>query len=133
MTRLLDTNLLIALTWPNHTEHRKARQWFRGAPRFATCPLTQLGFCRISTHVKYAASAADALAAIGAWIAHPAHEFWPDDLLLNDNLVPAIGGHQQFTDAYLLALARKHSGRLATLDAAIKSLAADAPAHLELV
>jgi len=131
MTRLLDTNLLIALTWPNHTEHRKARRWFRGVRRFATCPLTQLGFCRISTHVRYAASATDALAAIRAWMSHPAHEFWPDDLALNDELVPTISSHQQFTDAYLLALARRHGGRLATLDAGIRSLVTDAPAHLE--
>lgn len=133
MTRLLDTNLLIALTWPNHTEHRKARRWFRSIRRFASCPLTQLGFCRISTHLKYAASTTDALAAIRAWVSHPTHEFWPDDLSLNDNLVPAITGHQQFTDAYLFALARKHGGKLATLDAGIRSLVADAPDHLELL
>jgi uncharacterized protein len=133
MTRLLDTNMLIALTWPNHAGHVKARQWFKGVRRFATCPLTQLGFCRISTHLKYAASIADAMGAIRAWIAHPAHEFWPDDLQADDKLMPEIRGHQQFTDAYLFALARKHGGKLATLHTGVRSLVAQAPAYLELV
>ncbi len=133
MTRLLDTNVLIALTWPNHTEHRKARQWFRGVDSFATCPITQLGFCRLSTHMKYAASPDDALAAIRAWIERPNHEFWPDHLQIVDALMPKIQGHQQFTDAYLFALARKHDGKLATLDFGVRSLATAALAHLELI
>ena len=133
MTRLLDTNLLIALTWPNHTEYRKARQWFRTLDTFATCPLTQLGFCRISTHLKYAASPEDALVAIHAWIGRSNHEFWPDDLQIDSPRMPKIRGHQQFTDAYLLALASKYGGKLATLDAGLRSLGAVAPAHLELV
>ncbi|MBI3414436.1 MAG: PIN domain-containing protein [Verrucomicrobia bacterium] len=133
MTRLLDTNVLIALTWPNHTEHRKTRQWFRGVDSFATCPITQLGFCRISTHLKYAASPDDALAAIRAWIGHVNHEFWPDDVRMDDARLPKIRGHQQFTDAYLFALARKHCGKLASLDLGFRSLATAAPAHLELI
>lgn len=133
MTSLLDTNMRIALTWPNHTEHHRARQWFKGVHRFATCPLTQLGFCRVSTQLRYAASTADALSAIPAWIAHPNHEFWPDNLQTDDKWLPEIRGHRQFTDAYLFALSRKRGGKLATLDTGIRSLAAEAPAHLELV
>ena len=133
MTSLLDTNLLIALTWPNHTSHGRARRWFRGVRRFATCPLTQLGFCRVSVHLKYATDPANAMAAIRAWVTHPSHEFWPDSLALSDPLLPAIQGHQQFTDAYLLALARKNRGRLATLDAGIASLVAASPEHVELI
>jgi uncharacterized protein len=133
VTRLLDTNVLIALTWPNHTGHRKAKQWFRGVDSFATCPITQLGFCRVSTRLKYATSPDDALAAIHAWIGRPNHEFWLDDVSIDDSRLPKIHGHQQFTDAYLLALACKHGGKLATLDLGARSLAAAAPAHLELI
>jgi len=133
MTRLLDTNVLIALTWSNHSDHGKARRWFKGIGRFATCPLTQLGFCRVSAHLKYAASPADALAAMRAWIAQPRHEFWPDSLSLSDPLLPGITGHQQFTDAYLLALARKNSGIVATLDAGIRVLAGTNLAALEVI
>ena len=39
---LLDTNVLLALAWPNHVLHHEAVQWFgeRGSAAFATCPLT---------------------------------------------------------------------------------------------
>jgi predicted nucleic acid-binding protein len=51
---LLDTNLLIALAWPQHVHHGEAHAWFgkvaRGA--WATCPITQLGFIRISSNPK---------------------------------------------------------------------------------
>jgi len=82
---------------------------------------------------KFAASTADALGAIRTWMAHPAHEFWPDDLQADDELMPEIRGHQLFTNAYLFALARKRGGKLATLDTGVRSLVAGAPAHLELV
>lgn len=32
-----------------------------------------------------------------------------------------IGGHQRVTDAYLIALAMRHRGKLATLDQAIEA------------
>ena len=58
--------------------------------------------------------------------AHSAHEFWPDDLsLLVAGLIDAtrIHGPRQLTDAYLLALAVKHGGRLVTFDGAIPTSA----------
>ena len=59
------------------------------------------------------------------------HTFWPDNLSLADTLFQAdspgaiwthVIGHRQVTYAYLLSLARKHRGKLATLDQAIPSL-----------
>ena len=50
---------------------------------------------------------------------HPAHQFWADDIPVTDALAALgirISGHQQITDAYLLALAVNHKGKLATLD-----------------
>lgn len=52
-----------------------------------------------------------------------AHGFWTDDL----NVESVIGkqpilGHRQVTDAYLLALAKKRNGVLATLDREILAL-----------
>ena len=49
-------------------------------------------------------------------------EFWPDDVSLRDgNLFTAerIHSSRQLTDLYLLALAGKHAGKLATFDQAI--------------
>ena len=50
MIRLLDVNVLIALTWPNHVHHDAARSWFTEVRNtgWATCPLTEAGFVRIS-------------------------------------------------------------------------------------
>lgn len=50
------------------------------------------------------------------------HAFWPDDLSLRDNdwIDPdRILGPNQITDTYLLALAIKNGGRLATFDQSI--------------
>jgi uncharacterized protein len=50
------------------------------------------------------------------------HEFWPDDVSLTDAALfdrSRFRGHQQVTDAYLLAMAVKHGGCLVTFDSAI--------------
>ena len=47
------------------------------------------------------------------------HHFWPDDISLADARHPdatRLLSHAQVTDSYLLALARAHGGRLASLD-----------------
>ncbi|MGI9022281.1 MAG: type II toxin-antitoxin system VapC family toxin, partial [Acidimicrobiales bacterium] len=52
MTPLLDVNVLIALAWPNHVHHDRARSWFSGpgSSGWATRPLPQHGFVRVSSH-----------------------------------------------------------------------------------
>jgi len=61
MTRLLDINVLLAIAWPQHVHHARVKRWLlaqtaRGKLSIATCPLTQLGFLRISMNIKgYAA------------------------------------------------------------------------------
>jgi hypothetical protein len=50
------------------------------------------------------------------------HEFWPDDVSLRDNAVfvgTRLHSSRLITDIYLLALATKHEGRLATFDEGI--------------
>ena len=47
------------------------------------------------------------------------HEFWHDDINCVESTFLAdilLAGHRQVTDAYLIKLARAHSGCLATLD-----------------
>jgi predicted nucleic acid-binding protein len=49
----------------------------------------------------------------------PEHQFWRDSNNLREALerMPAaLTGHRQITDAYLVALAIHHKGKLATLD-----------------
>jgi predicted nucleic acid-binding protein len=49
VTFLLDVNLLMALLWENHEHHRLARAWLARATDFATCPVSHLGFARVSS------------------------------------------------------------------------------------
>ena len=127
---LLDVNVLIALAWPSHVHHQRSQKWFARmhSTGFRTCPLTQTGFVRISSNPSFTADAVlpgVALTLLARVTALPSHEFWPADLTLADAIgkTGSIVGHRQVTDAYLLALARKRGGILATLDRGILALA----------
>jgi uncharacterized protein len=127
---LLDVNLLIALAWPQHVHHAIAQAWFAKASRhsWATCPLTQLAFVRISSNprmIPEAVSPRDAAKLLKAVSRLPRHVFWNDDLSVLDLKLfesLTLAGHRQVTDAYLLELAEKHDGRLATLDKGVAEL-----------
>ena len=61
----------------------------------------------------------DLISRLRTFAAQTNHEFWPDDVSLRDgNLFKAerIHSSRQLTDLWLLALASKHGGRLATFD-----------------
>ena len=64
----------------------------------------------------------------------PEHEFWPDRLQLAEAVGRSgpISGHQQITDAYLVALAIMNGGRLATFDRSALSLIG-AEGNVELI
>ena len=47
--------------------------------------------------------------------------------------VDFLAGHRQIADAYLLGLARKHGGTLATLDRGVRGLAGASGNLLELI
>lgn len=121
---LLDVNLLVALTWPDHVLHGPAQRWFgRGAADgWATSSATEAGFLRVSLNRKVVgvdvswAAALDMLRAIRAT---PGHEWWGGDvdLLAAPGFLRAVVvGHRQVTDVHLVAVAAHHGGRLATLD-----------------
>ena len=139
---LLDVNVLIALLWPSHEHHGVAHHWFqaRGRTGWATCPLTELGFVRIVSNPSFstdALSPRDALALLGRNLAHPGHKFWADDLAVSEAFSEHddhIQGHRQFTDVYLVALARSHHGTLASFDGGLRQLApGDRASALEVV
>ena len=128
---LLDVNVLIALAWPEHTEHARARRWFakNRAKGWTTCPLVQAGFVRIVSNPVFSAHAVsvqEAVEALTISLQDEAHQFWPDSTSLPDamrNLKEPIHGHQQVTDAYLVALALRNRGKLATLEQKIEQFA----------
>ena len=53
------------------------------------------------------------------------HEFSPDDAAFTRRAVRGVMGHRQVTDAYLAELARRHHGRLVTLDAGLAAVHPD--------
>ena len=142
MRALLDISLLIALFDPVHVHHNRAHAWWgsESGEGWSSCPLTQNGFVRVLSSHGYARPIAlvDAIAILRAQIGLPGHEFWPDDVSLMDGTVSAddrIVGAKQLTDVYLLGLAVKHGGRLATLDRSIPLTAVRGaqPQHLAIV
>lgn len=128
---LLDANVLIALLWSRHEHHAAAQGWFAVASQkgWATCTVTQLALVRIVSNVSFSPEAVEparALAILHANLRHPAHDEWHDRWGAASVLEPFakhLLGHRQVTDAYLLGLALKHEGRLATFDRGIHTLA----------
>lgn len=123
MIHLLDVNVLIALCDPAHPSAREAQIFFgAGLSRngWATCPLVENGFLRIFGSRKYPGGPGSPQAArpiLAGLLAHPGHQFWADDFtLLETPLIPDLPSSDHLTDIYLLALAVKHKGRLATFD-----------------
>jgi toxin-antitoxin system PIN domain toxin len=120
---LLDSNVLIALFDASHVHHVRVRGWFIALREgFATCPIVEGALTRWLLHVEGRSGAAAAVRELRKLAADPRHAFWPDDVAYADVNWKGVLGHGQVTDAYLAALARKHGGRLATLDRGLAAL-----------
>lgn len=130
MVALLDVNTLVALAWPNHVHHQTAHLWFAKQRElgWASCPVTESGFVRVSSNpatTPEARSPAEAIQLLELMVASPGHVFWHDDVsLASDKLIfrERLVGHRQVTDAHLLSLAIRRKGRLATFDRGILQL-----------
>jgi toxin-antitoxin system PIN domain toxin len=128
---LLDVNVLLALTWPQHVHSALAHKWFGepGGRRWATCAITQLGFVRLSSNRQFVADAVSpgqALELLRLAIQVPGHVYWPERQAPTECpllALPGLVGHRQVTDGYLLSLAVAHGGKLVTLDRGIAAFA----------
>ena len=126
---LLDVNLLLALSDPLHEHHEVAHRWFgeRGREAWATCPITENGFVRIASHPRYPNRPGDStvvLSILQQFCAAEGHHFWAADASLQDMLEPGYEvTSAQVTDLYLLGLAVRQGGKLATLDRRIPGAA----------
>lgn len=133
MTRrtLLDVNVLIALIEPGHKFFQRAQEWFRssGKDNWGVCPLTEIGFVRITTNLSFypgPRTHEDATAILTELSNRPGYRYWPLTESWADLTGPfaaRISGHQQVTDAYLLGLAIRQDGVLVTFDRGLKYLA----------
>lgn len=130
MLSLLDVNVLLALSWPNHEHHRLANEWFDRHEHegWATCPLTQSGFVRISSNhrvLAFAKNPREAISLLSQFVSLPSHVFLPDEISLASSRFVAIErlrGHGQVTDAHLLGIALSHGAKLVTLDRSLFEL-----------
>jgi uncharacterized protein len=131
VTWLLDSSVLIALTYPDHTANDRCAEWFVSptVTRFATCPITEGALVRLTLGRRPDLGIRAALSVLDSIVADPRHEFWTDDLPVAEVNWTGVVGHRQVTDAYLAELARRRGGRLITLDTGLATLHADV-AHL---
>lgn len=129
---LLDVNVLVSLAWPNHVHHGAARRWFdkqcRGR-RWATTPVTQAGFVRVSSNraaIPTAVTPFEATQLLDRLCRVAGHEFLVDDVVLvfgDKGDAGRVVTYQQVTDAHLVAVARRHGCALATFDRTIPAVA----------
>jgi uncharacterized protein len=116
MKYLLDVNALIAAIWKNHPDHLTIDAWLDGK-ELATCPISQLGFLRISTNPKALnADMTNARQLLEAFLQKHGLAFVADDLL---PLKSSAQKSEQVTDHYLAELAASKGMKLATLDEGI--------------
>lgn len=124
---MLDVNVLVALFDPDHVHHEPAHRWFGGhrGQGWATCTLTENGVVRILSNPSYSGvpeSPALLAERLSRFCASGHHTFWADEISLRDDRLFRLDTgvtHRHLTDVYLLGLARRHAGRLATFDRSI--------------
>jgi len=124
-TRLLpDVNVWVALFDDAHVASARANALIETPGiKIATCPLVENGVIRVLNLPSYGRRGALGIMAVRQQLVHACasldHEFWLADVSLRDDSAvdfTRVHGHNQITDLYLLALAVKHDGTLATFD-----------------
>jgi toxin-antitoxin system PIN domain toxin len=95
---------------------------------WATCPVTESGFVRVSSNARVipdARTPAQAIDLLRRMRSLPGHVFWDDDVsaaAAHAGPYSRVVGHRQVTDAHLLTLAMRRGGRLATFDRGVTEL-----------
>lgn len=124
MRLLLDVNVWVALFDDAHIHNTQAFELFqRPGLKIATCAPTENGVLQVLNLPGYAKRATPGFEAVRQKLTLACsdvdHAFWSCSISLRDDNVlnwTRIMGHNQITDAYLLALATHHGGALATFD-----------------
>ena len=125
---LLDVNVLIALTEPEHVHHERVAKWFHTPGLdWGICAFSEAGFLRVTTNPKAGShTLEESTEVLEDLVNHPGYRFWPLTTSWATLAAPfreRVFGHQQITDAYLLGLAVKEHGVLVTLDKTVKYMA----------
>ena len=128
---LLDVNVIIAAVFADHVMHLPARRFVQSLERFYTTPTVQGGFLRFATRPlknEHAAqqqprlTMSEAFVKLREFTEAEGHVFVVDDAPFTDLGLRSMQGHRQWTDAYLLHIARKHGLTLASLESRMGTL-----------
>jgi toxin-antitoxin system PIN domain toxin len=119
---LLDGNVLVALAMHNHVHRDRCVRWFQQIGPFATCPTTEGTLLRLHMVLAENSNPTAAWRTLETYRAHPRHVFWPDNFSFTEISPTRLTGHRQITDSWLVELARRKGGKLATLDQALAAL-----------
>lgn len=114
---LLDVNLLLAYGWSDHSDHEAASAWMNGLAGFSLCPITELGFIRVSMSPAFRATHESAKTLVEYIKNRPGVEEIPCDISPVE--MSSVTSYKDTTDSYLVALARQHQLQFATLDQGI--------------
>jgi predicted nucleic acid-binding protein len=106
MTYLLDVNMLIAAIWRDHQDQPRVEGWLR-RKQTATCPISELGFLRISSGETFPFRAEPQICrnALSEFLRKHRCRFIPDDFSPQQI---AAQSSRDFTDLYLAELAERH-------------------------
>jgi uncharacterized protein len=119
-------NALVALAWDTHVHHAATASWFDArTAAWATCPVSEAGFVRVSSNRRVlvgAISVDDARDVLRALRALGEHRFLANDVSLTDADVPPVADHRQVTDALLLVVARRAGVPLVTFHASLAAM-----------
>lgn len=128
---LLDVNVIIASVFADHVMHLPARRFVESLDQFYTTPTVQGGFLRFATRPlknelgdqqQPRLTMSDALAKLREFTEVEGHVFVSDDVPFTELGLRSMQGHRQWTDAYLLHIARQRGLKLASLESRMATL-----------
>src|SRR5207237_8880288 len=113
-------NVLVALLAPEHEHHARAVDWFAADAvehGWTTCAVTELGVIRVCAQLPGGTWPPDTTAGglLVLTASRPAYVWWPgagSPIVLQESRSATTG--KQVTDRYLLGLARRNRGQVAT-------------------
>ena len=104
----------MALLMKGHEHHARATAWQESSAALAICPITEIGFLRVSTQPVFGVTVEQARTMLRDWKAAKKPEFVPCDVEALKTAAPQTG--TKTTDFYLAGLAEEHGMKLATLE-----------------
>ena len=113
MKVLLEVSALVALMWKNHVHNARIEAWAKGK-KLVLCPITELGFVRVSSSPAHNATVKEAREILAEFIRDFSPEFIPADARQLDTKGAPTSART--TDWYLAELAERHGLKWATLD-----------------